>query len=254
MKRIPSIVYYWFKAKKRHGTHSPFVYDFVDRCLSRTLDKKDEGILTAYSKKLAESTTVLEITDFGAGSRKLSNQRKVKDVAKISGAGDKYGQLLYQIVRHYSSKHILELGTSLGKGTLAMHLGNPLAKIVSIEGCAETHAYTQEKIPVDRTKVELINSTFTEYIEHLDGDKFDLIYIDGDHRGLALMKYVEMLKKHSHPQTIWILDDIRWSDDMWEAWQKLTSNEHFHVSIDVLRMGILVQRPEQFKEHFYVRL
>jgi len=254
MKRLPSIFYYVFRSKKRHGTHSPFVYEFVDKCIRHKPGPKEQQIIRSYQKKVKQDTTLIQVADFGAGSKKLGQQRQIKEIYSIGKSGKKYGQLLFSLTRYYQPKRILEMGTSLGTGTLYLHLGNPSAQLTSIEGCPKTLAYTVENFPVHSKQIQFIQETFKDYLNRYDGEKFDLIFIDGDHRGASLKEYVRQLLPHTHNHTIWILDDIRWSDDMWQAWQEISQQENFHVSMDLLRMGILVLRPEQFKEHFYIHI
>jgi predicted O-methyltransferase YrrM len=84
----------------------------------------------------------------------------------------------------------------------------------------------------------------------LDNATFDLVYIDGHHEGKALRNYLDQIMPFTHEQTLFLLDDIRWNDDMFKAWNELISDERFHVSIDFFRMGMLSQRNSQAKEHF----
>jgi len=254
MKRIASIFYYFKRAKKRHGTHSPFVYTLADECLSIKVGYDDLKIIKAHRNMLKCSTETIQISDFGAGSKKLGDKRKVRDVYKYSKSGNRYGTLLYKLSHYYKPSKILELGTSLGSGTLMMYLGNPQAEIDTIEGCPNTHQYTVTHFPVKSEKLNFINDTFDNFIAHNLVKKYDMIFIDGNHRGSALIEYVHKLLPHSHNDTIWVLDDIRWTEDMWQAWEKIIANENFHVTIDLFRMGILVQRKEQFKEQFWLRV
>jgi hypothetical protein len=64
---------------------------------------------------------------------------------------------------------------------------------------------------------------------------------------------MEKLEAYSHNDTFFLLDDIRWSNSMFEAWNQLRQSDKFHVSIDLFRMGILVPRKQQQKEHFVLK-
>ena len=68
------------------------------------------------------------------------------------------------------------------------------------------------------------------------------------------MHYLELLTDRIHEQTIIILDDIRWSDSMYDAWKKIMNNPKYHLSIDLFRIGIISLRPGQEKEHFTIKL
>jgi hypothetical protein len=41
---------------------------------------------------------------------------------------------------------------------------------------------------------------------------------------------------------------------MFDAWQKIIADSKYHVTMDFFRMGMLVQRPQQRKEHFVVKV
>jgi len=248
------IKYRW-KAKGRHGTHSPFVYDFVDRCLTLKIPEEFVQDKKRYFNDLKNDQSILTIEDHGAGSKYLSNKRKVSDIFKTSSSRGKYGDLLYKISRHYEPKNVLELGTSLGIGTLYLSKGNPGGQINTIEGCKETHHRSSEAFQKNKlSNVNSNHSRFKEFLEEYNGEKFDLVFVDGHHDGTALLNYLEILKPHSHADTVFILDDIRWSQSMFEAWEKLQSSEFYHLTMDLFRMGIIVQRPQQEKQHFTIKL
>src|SRR4051812_12275594 len=111
---------YYFKASNGsgHGTHSPFVYNFIRHLLH------DRNLYPAYKdiemvrQRLLMNTRALEIRDLGAGSTvsKKSN-RTISDIARHTVKPMKFGQLLFRLAQYYHPKNIVELGTSLGLST-----------------------------------------------------------------------------------------------------------------------------------------
>jgi predicted O-methyltransferase YrrM len=249
------IIKYRWIAKGRHGTHSPFVYAFTDECQRIQLDQAVVAELKTIGSYFKASDEVIEVNDQGVGSHRLSNERKVRDIYRVSSSKGKFGRLLFQISRYYAPKNILEFGTSLGVGTYCLAKGNPEGKVVSIDACANTQAAARRMLEI--TKVDnctLINSTFDEYLVQKPKEIFDLVFIDGHHDGKALLRYLEALKDNTHDDTIFILDDIRWSASMFEAWQKIINDPTYHVTMDFFRMGMILRRPQQRKEHFVVKV
>jgi predicted O-methyltransferase YrrM len=251
---IEYIKYRW-NAKKRHGIHSPFVYEFSDRCLAVDLPQEMKEERSSILRDIKRSKETVTITDLGAGSLRMKKSRSVKNILKYSSSKGKWGELLYKICSYYQPQNILEFGTSLGIGTWHLHKGNTDGQLISIEGCPETYAAMKKWTgPCLNSNVTLICSSFSTYLERIEPIKFDLIFIDGHHDGNALLRYMEELTAYSHEETLFILDDIRWSSSMYEAWLKLQNDNNFHVSIDLFRMGILVKRPSQEKEHFILKI
>jgi predicted O-methyltransferase YrrM len=90
----------------------------------------DFSLLNEVRQALLKNETELEITDFGAGSKKIkSNTRKVKDIAKYGIAQKKQAEFLYRLVNKFSPKTIIELGTSIGLTTMYLSLPNKQSKI-----------------------------------------------------------------------------------------------------------------------------
>lgn len=249
------IKYLW-KAKKRHGIHSPFVYDLTDKCLSAPIDQSDVNVVESIENALKKNYKSIEIEDFGAGSKKLGKTRKISDIYQNSSSKGKYGKLLYQLTAHYKPNQTLELGTSLGIGTIQLALGYKEGMITTIEACQNTQAIAIENF--SRTELNNINSirnTFDNFLNELNTDvRFDLVFIDGHHDGSALLHYLDKLKPFIHNDTLILLDDIRWSKSMFDAWHQITNDPNYHVTIDFFRMGMIAPRPQQVKEHFTIRL
>lgn len=246
------IKYKW-NAKGRHGIHSPFVYDLVDKVFKIDCSTSNSALLDSIFKELKNNKKIITIKDFGAGSHKLGNQRSIQQIFKISSSKGHYGKILFQLSNYFKPKKILEFGTSLGIGTLHFHLGNPESQITTVEACPETLNFTQDFLKDKVSNVSFIESTFSDFLNQISTEKYDLIFVDGHHDGKATIEYMQKLEKHSHNDTIFILDDIRWSNGMFEAWNILRNSEKYNVSIDLFRMGILIPRKQQVKEHFILR-
>lgn len=242
---------YFLTSKGRHSFHSPFVYDFTDKCLTLKLDKKFAKLQKEQQKALKNDHSTFEMTDFGAGSRTLGTTRSVRKVYKSAATKGVFLDVLTQITAFYKPKNVLELGTSLGVGTFALTYGSE--HVVTVDACPETQSFAKKHFPKTPAKVEFVNTVFEDFITH-DTKVYDLIFIDGHHDGTALMRYLKLLEKNSHDETIFILDDIRWSKGMLTAWNKIISDKKYHLSMDLFKFGIVLKRQHQNKQHFVVRL
>ena len=50
-----------------------------------------------------------------------------------------------------------------------------------------------------------------------------------------------------------IFDDINWSADMRKAWDEICQSEKINVSMELFRMGVVLKREEQVKQHFVLK-
>ena len=242
-------------SKNRHGVHSPFVYDLVTKCFNDKKIYPEYEILKSHRKALRSDPSMVEMKDFGQGSRVFKgNARKVSAVVKNAGMRKKRQKLLFRIAKYFKSENILELGTSLGLGTVALSLSNEFSAIHTVEGCPNTLLKAQEYFEkFNLHNIQIHQKLFSEFLENTS-EKFDLIFIDGDHNGERTLGYFHSLLKNVHNDSVIIFDDIYWSRDMTAAWQQIIANENVTVSIDTFQWGLVFFRKEQIKEHFIIRV
>jgi predicted O-methyltransferase YrrM len=252
---VKSYLKFLWNSKNEHGVHSPFVFDLVTKCFYDKKTKSEYSILKRYRKSLLENKTIIEVTDFGAGSRVFkSNKRQIAQIAQTAGISSKRAELLYRIVHYFQSESILEIGTSLGLATSALSLENPKAKITTLEGCKNTMSQGQLQLQkFNLNNVECINTEFSSYLSDIRHPTFDLIYFDGNHQKQATLDYFKNLLPTITNESVWVFDDIHWSADMEEAWESIKNHPKVSVSIDTFQWGIVFFRTEQEKEHFVIR-
>ena len=124
------------KSTNQHGVHSPFVFNLVTKCFYDKTDFPAYKNISKFKKDLLCDKTKISVTDLGAGSQiSNSSTRTISEIAKHAGTSSFRSKLLFRLVNYFKPKNILELGTSLGIATHAMHLGNPKATITTVEGC-----------------------------------------------------------------------------------------------------------------------
>ena len=256
MTTIKSYLNFLWNSKNEHGVHSPFVFNLVTKCFYDKKNYAEYSILNNYRNSLLANKTSIEVTDFGAGSRVFkTNTRAINQIAKTAGISKKRAELLFRITHYFQPENILEIGTSLGLATSALSLGNPKAKITTLEGCPNTLAVAKkqfEKFNLDN--LETIVTEFSAYLKTVtENCDWKLIYFDGNHSKQATLDYFELLLPTITNESVWIFDDIHWSADMEEAWGIIKNHPKVTLTIDTFQWGIVFFREEQLKEHFVIR-
>ena len=251
---------YWIKASngKGHGIHSPFVFEFVTKVLNGDKDERVYDSIESMRRALLRDDKTIEVQDFGAGSRTIATtKRQVKKIASTSLKPKKYSQLLHRIVRYYKPSTVLEIGTSLGVTTAYLAKASPSANVITLEGAKEIASIA--KTNFDSLGIDNIRQVIGNFDETLQGavsgvQRIDLAFIDGNHRFQPTIAYFNTVLAKSGEDTIIILDDIYWSEEMEQAWQWVKEHERTRLTIDLFAIGIVVLRPSILhKQHFCIR-
>jgi predicted O-methyltransferase YrrM len=258
LEKIKSYLNFLYHSKNEHGVHSPFVFNLVTKCFYDKQNYPEYVVLKNYRNALLQNKNTIEVTDFGAGSRVFkSNTRQIAKIAKTAGIKPKRAELLFRITKYFQLENILEIGTSLGLATSALALGNPDAKITTLEGCQNTLNQCQSQLQKFNIKnVDCVNTEFSSFLKNLQPSTYNLqlIYFDGNHSKAATLNYFELLLPTVTNETVWIFDDIHWSKDMEEAWEIIKDHPKVTVTIDTFQWGMVFFRAEQEKEHFVIRV
>lgn len=257
-KRVLKYINYRLTSFTEHDLHSPFLYNFYMELINNPNPFGDFEELNTTRKKLRSNAQTIEITDFGVGSKKLkSNKRTIKHIAKHGIAQQKQAEFLYRLLNKFNSKTVVELGTSIGLTTLYLSKAVPASKIYTIEGCPNLFKFSKELFKQHQSKnITSINGNFnTEFPKLLDKiETLDLLYIDGNHAYEPTMNYFKMALQKKQASSVFIFDDIDWSNDMQRAWKDICAHHEVTISLDLFFFGIVFFRTEQKqKEHFVLR-
>ena len=250
--------YYVFsRHRKGHGIHSPFVFDFVNTVLRKDIPPDVMEIVNGVRKDMAESSELLSVTDLGAGSQnKSSSQQRLSDISRRSTVRNRYGRVLHNIAARYNGRNILELGTSVGIGTLFLALGAPASRIKSIEGCSQLVQIAKRNIVhCNIDNIDVVTGDFDTQLDVLSETGFipSMVFVDGNHRKEAVLKYFALLKELLEAGSVIVFDDINYSCEMNEAWNEIKSDLQVSVSIDIFQMGFVFFRKGMVKQDFVIR-
>lgn len=253
---IKSYLKFIWNSTNAHGVHSPFVFNLVQKCFYDKTNYPEYSVLEEYRNSFLQNKNEIEVTDFGAGSRVFkSNTRAVNQIAKNAGISTDRAKLLFRIVNYFQPKNILEIGTSLGLATSALAL-NDFSEVTTLEGCPNTMNQCQLQLQkFNINNVNCVNTEFSKQLKNynLQPTTYNLIYFDGNHSKQATVEYFELLLPTIDNETVWIFDDIHWSQEMEEAWEIIKKHPKVTVTVDTFQWGFVFFRNEQVKEDFIVR-
>ena len=234
--KLPGNISYLLRSKENEKLPDIF-NEFI---LDSTFQMSSFVECCEYRVNMLADNTEIKVTDFGTGK---SGTRKVKQIARKSSTEPRYGGVMQKIIDAFGIETALELGTSIGIGTMFLAKVNHKIKVTTIEGCPETYKFA--KTEFDKRKianVTFINDNFDHLFDSnmLNGQRFELVYIDGNHTYEATIKYFDKIVKNNCGQkSIIVIDDINWSREMFDAWTEISSRMPNSLRINLFRMGII---------------
>ncbi|TBW26474.1 O-methyltransferase [Gramella sp. KN1008] len=254
---IKSYLKFLSKSQNQHGLHSPFVYDLVTKCFYDKTSYPEYALIKSYRNDLLRNRQKIKVTDFGAGSRVFkSDVRPVFAIAKNAGITLHRAKLLFRLTRYLDIENALELGTSLGIASAAIG-ANKQTKLSTIEGCKATAGIAKEQFRrYELDNIKLRTGSFDEELNTVikTKPKFDLIFVDGNHKKDTTLQYFKTLLPTAHNDSVFIFDDIHWSPGMEEAWEEIKNHPKVQVTIDTYKWGLVFFRKEQAKQDFVIRV
>lgn len=247
-------------AATRHSIHSPFLYNLVDEVIRcRKADPACKPV-ERLRRELKQSRMVIRKTDYGkspAGRfQPVEYPVSISHIANHSLTSVRHARRLFRLARFLNANTMLELGTSLGLTAAYLALARPGAQVITLEGCPELSRIARQNCKkLGIPDVEVVTGPFSETLTPAlrQLGKADLIYIDGNHQEEAVTGYFEQCLDFITNDTVVVFDDIRHSEGMEEAWNKICRHERVKISLDLFFSGWILFRKESSREHFRLR-
>jgi len=228
------------------GIHSPFTFNLVSGVFRNKIESDIVFSIEKIRKRLLTDSRPIQVNDLGSGSKKMKTSlRKVSDIARYSAVTKKYGILLSNMSKAFGKPLVLEFGTSLGLSTMYMAASCGSATVITMEGCSETSVIAEENFrEAGFSNIRLINGSFDDILPQLKNEDIrpGLIFIDGNHRKEPLMRYFNQVADMSDNNSVVMIDDIYFSEEMAEAWTEIKSHKNVTMSVDIFRIGMVFFR------------
>ncbi len=251
---ISAFLSYRRNAASKHGVHSPFVFDLVTKTFPRNRNEDiSDNIAEEWRTECRVNNSIIHVTDLGTGN---SGPRKIADIAAKAAKMPKEGFLLHRIVKRFQPKKMLELGTSLGITTLHEASATKFEKFITLEGCPQIARIAKSAFQKYNFPVEIRTGNFTDTLPAAlkDLGKLDYVFFDGNHREKPTLEYFETCLPFIHNNTLFVFDDIHWSEEMESAWEKIKQHSQVRLTLDLFHFGLVFFRAEQKeKEHFVLK-
>ena len=154
--------------------------------------------------------------------------------------------VLYQLVKWRQPNNIVEVGTNLGVSTSWQ------AAALKENGFGIIHTYEISPIRIQFAEKWLNEEGFQNIVFHNldftkaiseslpDLESIDFAFVDGNHNKEATVQYFNVLKEKASSGAVIVLDDIRWSKGMEEAWETVQKSGTFRCAIEFAGMGIII--------------
>lgn len=257
LKQALDYAKYRLKSGNEHSIHSPFVFELYNDVIADTNPFYVYEDIESIRAKLLLTDMEIAIEDYGAGSSiNSAGKRKIKDIAKHTLKSPKYGQLLFRLVNRFKPKTIVELGTSLGLSTMYLAAANKSTEVITVEGCKNTAKVAQVNFDkIGFKNISLHQATFDDFLPAYlsKTETLDFVFFDGNHTKEATLNYFNWCVEKANEQTVFVFDDIYWSEGMTVAWEQIKKHQKVTTTIDLHFVGIAFFNTHLSKEDFLLK-
>ncbi len=254
-KTLPLYLHYFLNVTDRHSLQAPFIFEFYTNLIHGI--KNNNGIeeIESFRKIFLNDHTKIRGIDPGAGSRvtKSVHNNTIARTAKHGISSKKDCIFLSELVKLIQPETCIELGTSLGIATAYLAKSVRQGSVYTFEG-NDTMAQKSKDLfhHLHCANVHLIkgnvDDTLPKRLAQLEA--VDFAVIDANHTQSALLRYFDFLKVKMSGTGIMVVDDIRWSVDMYRGWKKIILDEAVTTSIEFLDKGVLIFKKHIQKQHY----
>jgi predicted O-methyltransferase YrrM len=220
------------------------------------VDKDWINRITGERKRLMANNEPLNDGSLGEGGLYDNKKLSIREVYSVS-KGRKPALLLYFLTRAVKPLNVIELGTNVGISSAyiaaALKMNDQNGKMITLDASVYRLRLAKEvhrNLGLDN--ISYVDGLFTDTLGGAleDLGSVDLAFIDGHHQYQPTLDYLNQIFEFSSPDTVFVFDDIRWSEGMEKAWAQIQSDNRLGLLVDLDSVGIGVRQQEGNSQRF----
>ena len=209
-----------------------------------------DDIEVVQSGLVQQSDLVVGSHDMGAGSRRGSrtSNRKLGSILRHAVSPPPKCRNWFRLAAHLGPQVLIEVGTSVGVSTLYLAAASTSGTVYALDGNPKLLAIARAMArKLKLGNIEFVEGNFDQTLPGLieDIDSPDLVFLDGNHRFGPTLHYANLVLAKMQTGSLLVIDDIRWSKEMWKAWQRVAAHEKVTDVVDCYSYGLLFVNEEQ---------
>lgn len=247
------LLYRGIRYRKGFGVHSPFVFNLITKVIEERCQYYSFDDIGLVRKRLLFRQD--EVTYPDRRQKGKIRRRAIGRIVEREAIRPKHGALLFRLANYFKSKHILQLGPSMGLSTLYLTSYASDLKCIALENVPEFASIARIAFaeaahnPVD-LRVGRYKDLLPDALE--DMVRLDLVFFNTLYEQQNNYWLFEACLKHVHGDTIFVFEGIKNSRKMREFWQEVCRHPEVTVTVDLYSMGIVFFNKKLHKRDYIV--
>lgn len=226
------------------------VFDTLEQVKNNQFSPEDISVfdvMNIYRNQLAESTQKIDYEVFNSP---IVNE--VQNIYKRATSPEIWCKFHYLLAKNFQAKNYLEIGTNLGVSgsyILSAIKNHPDGKFITMEGVPKLYEIAENHFSkiASASQYRIIKGLYQDTMPEMSAMpvKFDMAFIDGNHKYEPTLEYYYEIKKKTNNKAILIFDDIYISDQMKKVWSRIKKDDGNNFIVDLCKVGIVIIDKEE---------
>lgn len=247
------LLYRGIRYRRGYGVHSPFVYNLITKVIEEHCPYYSFQDIELIRKQLLFGDNLITYPDRQQKGR--LRKRTVGEIVEREAIRPKHGALLFRLANYFKSRHILQLGPSMGLSTLYLTSYSPNLECIALENVPEFASIA--RIAFEKAARNLIDLRVGSYKELLpqalkDMKQVDFVFFNTLYEQQNNEYLFEECLKYIHPDTVFVFEGIKANSRMRKFWKQIGEHSEVTVTVDLYSMGIVFFNKRLHKRNYIV--